>query len=558
MRAPRRLVLAQSLPAAMLALPALALALVAALAYEAWSAERSRQAAEAAALRDHAAFAAAQVARGVRNAVINVAEPALAPVAWTLRDAAARELPPLSALAEPEMKPACPHCLSPDTATRFFRAELGGGGGRLETSGPVGAAERAWILRTVGAALPRPDEASYAARTLFGRTGGRAWGLGYAVRRDARGRPSHAYGFLAPPAAFVPALREMEGRYPFLPGGRERDSLVSYTVRDGEGNVVFASAARYGSRVSARDTVGSLHGRLGVEVTLHPDAARVLLPGGVSGSRLPYILGLLVLAGALLGVALLQFRRHHQLARMRTDFIANVSHELRTPVAQIRVFTDTLLLGWARTEEDRRRCLEIIGRESVRLSQLIDNVIQFTRVGRSDAPLEIRPTRLDAQVREAVEAFAPLSRAHGAEVALRLEPVTAPADRSALRQVVLNLLNNAVKYGPEGQRLEVALARRGDRARLSVEDQGPGVPAAERERIWEAFERQDREVERTTGGSGIGLAVVRALVEQHEGKTWVEEGSSGGARFVVELPGAGPGEAEEEACEQGPPGVSRR
>jgi signal transduction histidine kinase len=111
-------------------------------------------------------------------------------------------------------------------------------------------------------------------------------------------------------------------------------------------------------------------------------------------------------------------------------------------------------------------------------------------------------------------------------------------DEDALRQILLNLFDNALKYGPEGQVISLAIAAEGPWVRISVEDHGPGIPARERERIWERFYRMPRDRASAVAGTGIGLAVVRDLVRLHGGRAWAEEGAGGGARFVVELPAA--------------------
>jgi signal transduction histidine kinase len=114
--------------------------------------------------------------------------------------------------------------------------------------------------------------------------------------------------------------------------------------------------------------------------------------------------------------------------------------------------------------------------------------------------------------------------------------VVAPVDADALRQMLINLLDNAVKYGPEGQRIAVALAAENGTARVLVDDEGPGVPAGDRERIWERFWRLQRDRGSAVAGTGIGLAVVRELAELHGGRAWVEDAPAGGARFVIEVP----------------------
>ncbi len=274
-----------------------------------------------------------------------------------------------------------------------------------------------------------------------------------------------------------------------------------------------------------------------VQVAIEPAAARRLVIGGVPESRLGVVLGLLGLSTGLVVVALLQLRRERALQRLRADFVANVSHELRTPLTQIRMFAETLLLERVRSETERRRALEIIDREARRLTHLVENVLQFSRGERG--MLGVAPERrpLAPLVREVLEQFEPLAAGSGARLLTRLdESAAAPVDADALRQVLLNLLDNAVKYGPRDQQLIVALEQGPSRVRLSVDDQGPGIPVPERRRIFERYERLQRDQHSAVAGTGIGLAVVADLVERHGGRVFVEEGSRGGARLVVELP----------------------
>jgi signal transduction histidine kinase len=148
--------------------------------------------------------------------------------------------------------------------------------------------------------------------------------------------------------------------------------------------------------------------------------------------------------------------------------------------------------------------------------------------------------RTDAarEARDVLNEFAPLAAPHGMSITLDGEPtVTAMLQRGALRQILLNLLDNAMKYGGDGTAVSVAVTSiPGGGARLVVEDNGPGVPATERERIWRPFERGGAARQRAAGGSGIGLTIVREIAEEHGGRAWVEQAAGNGARFVVELP----------------------
>lgn len=230
-------------------------------------------------------------------------------------------------------------------------------------------------------------------------------------------------------------------------------------------------------------------------------------------------------------------RRDHELTGIRADFVASVSHELRTPLAQIRMYAELLRKGSMRTPEDTRKALNVIEKEAHRLNILVDNVLNFTRLRRRTSQVPSVPTRIDDDIAHVVEAFAPLARERAVCVETALEPgLTAAVDSLALRQIVLNFLENAVKYGPVGQTVRVSAHAVGRNARVAVEDHGPGVLPSERASVWEPFVRGAAAASNTTG-SGIGLAVVRDLVLQHGGRCAVEDTEAGtGARFVVEFP----------------------
>ena len=258
-----------------------------------------------------------------------------------------------------------------------------------------------------------------------------------------------------------------------------------------------------------------------------------------SNYRVYVFLGLLALSTVLIFAVIFLFRREAELAQARTDFVSGVSHELRTPLAQIRMFTETLLLGRTRNETERRRSLEIIDQEAKRLTALVDNVLSLSRAERGTARLAPAATELAPTIREVVDTFSQLPRARSVEIRPELEQrLVATVDPNAFRQILLNLLDNAVKYGPTGQRVVVGLAMFEEHARLWVDDEGPGIPARERERVFEPFYRSSLHSDSRVNGSGIGLAVVRELAVLLNGSAWAEEAPGGGARIVVEFPEA--------------------
>jgi signal transduction histidine kinase len=205
------------------------------------------------------------------------------------------------------------------------------------------------------------------------------------------------------------------------------------------------------------------------------------------------------------------------------------------------MFAETLLLDRVRSEDERSRYLAIIDREARRLSHLVENVLRFSRTERGTVRLVPHPHDLGPLVRDLIEEFRPLAAESGASLALLVpDGAVALVDDDALRQVLLNLLDNAVKYGPNGQEVVVGVTPGAARVQVWVEDEGPGIPPGDRERIWQRFIRLDQHKESAVAGTGIGLTVVRDLVDLHGGRSWVERGERGGARFVVEFPAMEP------------------
>ena len=232
-------------------------------------------------------------------------------------------------------------------------------------------------------------------------------------------------------------------------------------------------------------------------------------------------------------------RRINELTQLRADFVSSVSHELRTPLAQIRMFAELLRKGSMRTPHDADRALRIIEKEASRLTILVDNILNYTRLRKRAERASSIPTYVSGAVTQTIESFAPLSAERGVHIVADVEPnLWATVDSLGLRQVLLNFLENAVKYGPHGQTVTVGAKRVGEVVRVSVDDQGPGVPEPEREAIWRAFYRRQAAIDAGATGAGIGLAVVRELVLQSGGSVQVTSAPNGGARFIADLPAA--------------------
>lgn len=274
---------------------------------------------------------------------------------------------------------------------------------------------------------------------------------------------------------------------------------------------------------------------------------RVAIPGAlgdriidaaVPPSAVTWLLGGLAAFGAaFLAAALLELRRRQQVAEVQRRLGAELSHEVRTPLAQIAALSETLLNGGAESPEQERRWLRTIEREARRLGHLANDVLLHERREREPArvaPADVDVHELVADIAESARAFA---AGRGVVVAVRVpERFIARVDAGAVRQILLNLVHNALEHGPNGQTIAVGVCRRDGRVVITVDDEGPGVPETEREAIWEPFTRL-RGPDGSTGGAGLGLAIVRSLAEAHGGRAGVDEAPGGGARFVVELPG---------------------
>lgn len=343
-------------------------------------------------------------------------------------------------------------------------------------------------------------------------------------------------------ASFIGAAVDREALLPpSLGRGRVSNASLAVSVRDPGGHAVYGRGAGWSSRLRVRlpfgDTYSAVLRGFTADVEIDPAASQDLVIGGLPASRLPMVLALLALAVGLLVAALLQLGRERALEAMRSEFVASASHELRTPLTQIRMFAETLRLGRVRSEAERQLSLEIIDRESQRLARLVDNLLLFSRLGRPERNLELETMDGAPLVERVIESFRPVAAAVGARIVQRIaNDCWIRVDADGWRQVLLNLLDNAVKYGPPRQEIQVSLEAVAGKVRLAVEDQGPGIPPLEREKVFESFYRLERDRGSAVAGTGIGLAVVREVVSLHGGRCTVESGRAGGARIVVELP----------------------
>ncbi|MGX9354258.1 ATP-binding protein [Roseobacteraceae bacterium S113] len=236
----------------------------------------------------------------------------------------------------------------------------------------------------------------------------------------------------------------------------------------------------------------------------------------------------------------------HSAGQMRRDFVANVSHELRTPLTALLGFIETMLHGPAREDAAaRERFLRIMEAEAGRMNRLVGDLMSLNRVEAEERQRPTAEVALQALLSSIVHGLTPLADEAG--VALELQfaqsETTVPGDADQLRQVFTNLIENAIKYGADGERIVIAVLEPSFHARLRaqavevvVRDHGPGIDMVHIPRLTERFYRVDTHRSREQGGTGLGLAIVKHIINRHRGRLQIESQLGEGSRFSVILP----------------------
>jgi len=247
-----------------------------------------------------------------------------------------------------------------------------------------------------------------------------------------------------------------------------------------------------------------------------------------------------IIAVMLIGIILMVRTVIHEseISRLKSEFVSNVSHELKTPLALIRMFGETLDSGMVKDEKDRRKFYSIIRKESERLTHLINNVLDFSRMDAGVKEYNFQEDDLVEAVRSSLEAYKYQISDSGFNIENELpgEPVILKIDRDAISQVLLNLLNNAVKYSDEEKYIKVKVWKNSGFAMFSVTDHGVGISKEEMKKIFDKFYRVSTTGTKETRGSGLGLTLAQHIVEAHGGTIKVESEVGNGSIFTVSIP----------------------
>jgi signal transduction histidine kinase len=258
--------------------------------------------------------------------------------------------------------------------------------------------------------------------------------------------------------------------------------------------------------------------------------------------------------GALVGLfaAGRAFHRQLQLNSLKSNFVSSVSHELRAPIASVRLLAESLERGKISEPQKQNEYFRFIGQECRRLSSLIENVLDFSRIEQGRKQYEFEPTDVTALVTQTCQLMEPYAAEKQVTLELKLPALEASPgpqpllDGRAVQQALVNLIDNAIKHSPKNQKVTIGFAfsqqnsaqpsDTTDYLVLWVEDEGPGIPAEEHEKIFERFYRLGSELRRETAGVGIGLSIVKHIVEAHSGKIVVRSAPGEGSRFTIHLP----------------------
>jgi len=228
-----------------------------------------------------------------------------------------------------------------------------------------------------------------------------------------------------------------------------------------------------------------------------------------------------------------------KLDNARRDFIANVSHELRTPLSVMQACTEALADGIAETEEERQEYLENINQEILRLRRLVSEVLDLRKFESGNIDFNLYPVSVSELMQEVTKIFNTVAMKRNINLQYNLEeglPDTIKANKDKIKQVFVNLLDNAMRLTPTGGNISVKTEKDNEFVKFTIKDSGPGIDENEQQLIWERFYKADKSRNRTSLGTGLGLPLVKSIVEAHGGEIWVESRPGEGAAFSFTIP----------------------
>lgn len=328
-----------------------------------------------------------------------------------------------------------------------------------------------------------------------------------------------------------------------LAEGNANNHNLTINMRDHQGRDLLGNSLQNKPLITAQKILNNEYSGIfkqhTITVGIHPDNAEQLIIGGVPGNNLPIILLTILIVFIVFILSVKQIQKGHQLNQLRENFVAEVSHELRTPLTQIRMFAEMLEQGKTRNQQEFQHYLQVINREAVRLSYLIENILKYSEDSKIQA-LSLTPIQTDLVIHDVIADFKLLFQQKNIQLKQNLIKCEILANSHAFKQVISNLLDNAIKYGPENQTITLNSTildnQRNHIFQLSICDQGKGIPTKQKPLIWSAYHRLERESEDAIAGTGIGLYLVKQLMAKMNAEIWVEDNQPCGCCFTLQWP----------------------
>lgn len=230
--------------------------------------------------------------------------------------------------------------------------------------------------------------------------------------------------------------------------------------------------------------------------------------------------------------------RERKLEDLRREFLGDVSHELRTPLTYLQGYTEALLDNMVKNEEERSRYLNIILEETLRLRRLVDELLDLSHIEAGHLDIKKNSISIESIVEKVSKKVHPLCDSKKIELEIDIQgdiPLIV-ADEDRIEQVLINLVDNAVRYSPKDSKVTVKVRPSDEGVIVTVKDSGQGIPPEELPFVWERFYKVDKSRERKKSGTGLGLAIVKKIVELHNGRVWAQNCDEGGAEFSFYLP----------------------
>jgi two-component system phosphate regulon sensor histidine kinase PhoR len=314
----------------------------------------------------------------------------------------------------------------------------------------------------------------------------------------------------------------------------DREEQSRLNVVDAEGRIIFGPPLSSGGVIIGRPFRTTLYKWwLNATILAAEDLGTAVARRRILEQVMVALSIAVVIAGLI--VVFVAAARERHLSNLKSDFVANVSHELKTPLSVVRMFGELLQSGRVESPEKQRQYLQIINTESERLTGLIENLLDFARAERGRASYNFGEGSIESVVERAVEACRPRSERTEIEVDVPDDLPPAWIDERAVEIALINLIDNALKYAPDGRRVLVSVRNASRWVEFRVTDEGPGISAEERRRVFERFFRGRSAEVTKSRGSGIGLSLVQHIANAHGGRAWVESGTTGGSTVVFSI-----------------------